>query len=107
MRKSILIALTLIALPMSAMAQLIPLLPSGSKNELWLDPNRIYDYNQYEKSRWGLGLQYDINFDTVSKPTFKTLSLSAYGAYGYADQHFKWGVFADLQGASASSPTPT
>ncbi len=100
MRKSILIALTLIALPMSAMAQLIPLLPSGSKNELWLDPNRIYDYNQYEKSRWGLGLQYDINFDTVSKPTFKTLSLSAYGAYGYADQHFKWGVFADLQGAS-------
>ena len=100
MRKSILIALTLIALPMSAMAQMIPLLPSGSKNELWLDPDRIYDYNQYEKSRWGLGLQYDINFDTASKPTFKTLSLSAYGAYGYADQHFKWGVFADLQGAS-------
>ena len=94
------IALTLIALPMSAMAQMIPLLPSGSKNELWLDPDRIYDYNQYEKSRWGLGLQYDINFDTASKPTFKTLSLSAYGAYGYADQHFKWGVFADLQGAS-------
>ena len=100
MRKSILIALALIALPMSVMAQMIPLLPSGSKNELWLDPDRIYDYNQYEKSRWGVGLQYDINFDTASKPTFKTLSLSGYGAYGYADQRFKWGVLANLQGAS-------
>lgn len=95
MKKLILISLSLIALLPSGMAQLIPLLPWGSKNELLLDPNRIYSYNQYEKSRWGLGLQYDINFSPESK--FKTLSLSGYGAYGYADERFKWGVKADLQ----------
>lgn len=105
MRRTLLFALTLITLPMSTMAQLIPLLPEGSKNELWLDLDRIYDYNQYEKSRWGLGLQYDINFDTTSsKPSFKTLSLGGYGAYGYADQRFKWGVKACLVGSSKWHP---
>lgn len=107
MKKTFLIALCFIALPMSTMAQLISLSSTESRNKLWLDPNRIYDYNLYEKSRWGLGLQYDINFKTekelnaMENPTgFKTLSFSGYGAYGYGDQRFKWGLKADLQGAS-------
>ena len=90
MRKYFLIAMAFIALPMSAMGQLIPLLPEGTKNQLWLDPDRVFDYNQYEKSRWGAGLQYDINFDTTAQHhMFKMLSLGGYGAYGYADQRWK------------------
>ena len=98
MRKKILMALSLIALPMSLMAQLVPLLPEGSKNQLWLDPDRVYNYNLYEKSRWGVGLQYDI---TLNKEKRKYLALNAYGAYGYADQRFKWGLKADYQKRTA------
>lgn len=101
MRRYFLIAMAFIALPMSAMGQLIPLLPEGTKNQLWLDPDRVFDYNQYEKSRWGAGLQYDINFDTTARQNmFRKLSLGGYGAYGYADQRWKWGVKADLQWCS-------
>lgn len=98
MKRKILTALGLMALPMSMMAQLMPLLPEGSKNQLWLDPDRVYNYNLYEKSRWGVGLQYDI---TLNKKKYKYLALSAYGAYGYADQRFKWGLKADYQKRTA------
>lgn len=94
MKKFVLITLAFIALVPSGMAQLVPLV-SGERNVLSLDLNRLYSYNRYELSRWGLGLQYDINFS--EKNSFKTLSLSGYGAYGYADERFKWGLKADLQ----------
>ena len=107
MKKVTLITLSLIALPLCTMAQMIPLSSAESKNQLWIDPGRVYDYNLYEKSRWGIGLQYDINFKTekelvtMENPKgFKALSLSGYIAYGYADQRFKWGLKADLQGVS-------
>lgn len=110
MKKTLLTVLCLMTLPLNAMAQMIQLTSKESKNQLWLDPDRFYDYNLYEKSRWGLGVQYDINFSdrnsTIAKEKpsggFKRLSLSAYGAYGYQDQRFKWGLKADLQGASKS-----
>jgi hypothetical protein len=85
MKKFVLITLAFIALVPSGMAQLVPLV-SGERNVLSLDLNRLYSYNRYELSRWGLGLQYDINFS--EKSSFKTLSLSGYGAYGYADERF-------------------
>lgn len=94
MRKIVLTILTLIALQPSGMAQLIPLLPSEYKNRLYLDFNRLYNYNRYELSRWGLGLQYDI---ALNSKRFNTLSLSGYAAYGYADERIKWGLKADLQ----------
>lgn len=94
MKKIILIALFTILLLPSGMAQLVPLI-SGESNELSLDLNRLYNYNLYEKSRYGLGLQYDI---ALGGERFNTLSLSGYGAYGYADERFKWGLKADLQG---------
>lgn len=93
MKKIVLVILTLIALPSNSIAQLVPLV-SKESNVLSLDINRIYDYNQYEKSRWGLGLQYDI---ALGGERFSTLSLSGYGAYGYEDQRFKWGLMAGLQ----------
>ena len=93
MKRIVLLALALIALMPSGMAQLLPLI-SGERNVLSLDLSHLYNYNQYEKSRWGLGLQYDINF--AEKSRFKTLTLSGYGAYGYGDERFKWGLKADL-----------
>lgn len=93
MKKIVFLSLTLIALLPSSMAQFLPLL-SGERNELSLDINSIYSYNQYEKSRWGLGLQYDIVLDSKR---FRALVLSGYGAYGYEDKRFKWGLKADLQ----------
>lgn len=103
MRRIIFVAVGLLAGVASVWGQKVPLTAEGSKNVLWVDFDRLYDYNQYEKSRWGLGLQYDWNFDT-SKYEIKTLSLSGYGAYGYADQRFKWGAKVDLQGASRIQP---
>lgn len=93
MKKIVFLSLVLIALQPSCMAQFLPLV-SGERNELSLDINSIYSYNQYEKSRWGLGLQYDI---ALEGERFRALVLSGYGAYGYEDERFKWGVKADLQ----------
>lgn len=93
MKKIVLITMALIALLPSSMAQLIPL-ASGVRNTLSLDINSIFNYNQYEKSRWGLGLQYDIALDGER---FRALVLSGYGAYGYEDTRFKWGLKVDLQ----------
>ena len=93
MKKSLFLILTLIALCPSGMAQLVPLV-SGSGNELSLDLGRVYNYNQYEKSRWGVGLQYDF---FLGEGHTRILSLSGYGAYGYEDERLKWGLKADLQ----------
>lgn len=86
--------LTLLALPMGGRGQMMVLYNSAGGNVLSFDLNRLYSYNLYEKSRWGLGLQYDIK---LGGNRFSTLSLSGYGAYGYADQRIKWGLKADLQ----------
>lgn len=93
----LLLVLSFISLLPSSRAQLVSLF-SGTENTLSLDLDRLYNYNLYEKSRWGLGLQYDIALGG-SRP--QTLSLSAYGAYGYADKRFKWGVKADYLVASS------
>ncbi|MBR1550142.1 MAG: hypothetical protein IJ634_05830 [Bacteroidales bacterium] len=66
---------------------------------LYLDLDRVYNYNQYEKSRWGLGLRYGYlaeDLDMMPKPAgfFDRLSVGAYVGYGYADERWKWGVDA-------------
>lgn len=94
MKKILLFILVFIALCSNGMGQMVPLFPGVTKNDLYLDLSRVYSYNQYEKSRWGLGLQYDIS---LGGKHFNMLSLSGYGAYGYADQRFKWGARVDLQ----------
>jgi hypothetical protein len=84
------------------MGQRILLSSSESKNELYLDPNRFYSYNLYEKSRWGVGLGYDIKLGRPSRPGLTLLSLGVYGAWGYEDQRLKWGGNVGLKGLSKS-----
>ena len=99
MKKTVLINLCLMALPLSAVSQWLSLSHDGG-GPLWVDPNRLYDYNQYEKSRWGLGLRWgwDASEIDTTRYGWDRLSLAAYTAYGYADQRFKWGVEASLWG---------
>ncbi len=93
MKRTALIIICTMLLATNGMAQLIPLYESEGGSTLYLNPSRIYSYNLYEKSRWGAGLRYDI---ALGGKTFKTLSLSGYGAYGYGDERFKWGLKSDL-----------
>lgn len=93
MKKAVLTIIGSILLGMSGMSQLIPLYESEGGSILYLNPSRIFSYNLYEKSRWGAGLRYDI---ALAGKIFKTLSLSGYGAYGYEDERFKWGLKSDL-----------
>lgn len=97
MKRTIFIATYFIALTTSAMAQMVRLNGQDSRNALWFDMDRVFSYNQYENTRWGGGLQYDIALDSVH---FKTLSLGGYVGYGYTDRRWKWGVKVDLAGAS-------
>lgn len=57
LRAATLILVLLLSTPSALQAQLVPLHRSVGI-PLYLDLDRIYNYNQYEKSRWGLGLRY-------------------------------------------------
>lgn len=78
-----------------AQGQLVSLSRSGG-GPLWVDLDRLYNYNQYEKSRWGLGLRYGYHLNELKAgdPWYERLSVGAYFGYGYADQRFKWGADA-------------
>lgn len=93
-RKVLLLAFAAI-LSGSAQAQLLSLSHDGG-GPLWIDMDRIYSYNQYEKSRWGLGLRYGYQISELKSGAsfFDRLSVGAYFGYGYADQRFKWGADA-------------
>lgn len=100
MKKGIGVIIGLIMLPLSGMGQKILLSSTESGNELNLDPNRIYSYNLYEKSRWGAGLEYDIMLGQKDSAGLTCLALSAYGAWGYEDHRLKWGGKVELQGVT-------
>lgn len=102
MKKSTLLTTLLIMLPLSAIGQYTRINSAQSRNALYFNVDRLWSYNLYEKSRWGLGLRYDINFDPQS--SLKTLSLDGYVGYGYADQRVKWGLQADLLGSHKRKP---
>ncbi|MBR1765809.1 MAG: hypothetical protein IJ745_02050 [Bacteroidales bacterium] len=65
---------------------------------LYVDQDRIYNYNQYEKSRWGLGIYYGHtaeDLDRSGEPPagfFDRLFAGGYVGYGYADKRWKWGL---------------
>lgn len=94
MKKTILLATAFITLTSSALGQYIRINNKESKNGLYFNYDRLWNYNQYEKSRWGLGLRYDIGFGDKSR--LECLSLEGYGAYGYEDRRFKGGAQADI-----------
>jgi hypothetical protein len=81
------------------MGQLVPITGNASGDTLYFDVNRVWSYDRYQKSRWGAGLQYDISLNSKH---FTTLSIGAYGAYGYADERLKGGGNITLFGDSVS-----
>lgn len=50
---------------------------------------RIYSYNDYEKSRFGWGMQ-------TNERVLKKLSIGAWGGYGTGDKQWKYGGFAEV-----------
>lgn len=102
MKKTILFTLGLMALQMNALGQLISLSHDGG-GPLWLDADKVFNYNQYEKSRWGVGLQWGwlANEIDTTRYGWDRFSAGAYIGYGYADQRFKWGANVFLWGNPA------
>lgn len=69
------------------------------KARLSLNMDKLYNYNMYEHSRWGLGLELRIplKYDSRYGSLFQnTLDLSAWGGYGYGDKGWKYGTMAAL-----------
>ncbi|PZF71348.1 DUF5686 and carboxypeptidase-like regulatory domain-containing protein [Taibaiella soli] len=54
-----------------------------------IDLKRIYTYNPYEHSRWGLGLQ-------TNEKLLKWMSVGGWAGYGVKDVHWKYGGFAEF-----------
>ena len=99
MKKAILFTLGFIVLQLNAIGQLISLSHDGG-GPLWIDADKVYNYNQYEKSRWGLGFQWGWQANEIDTTHYgwDRLSAGAYVGYGYADQRFKWGANVSLWG---------
>lgn len=54
-----------------------------------VDLKRIWSYNRYERSRWGLGLQ-------TNEKLIKWMSVGGWAGYGFGDTHWKYGGFAEF-----------
>lgn len=82
LRAATLILVLLLSTPSALQAQMVPLHRSVGI-PLYLDLDRVYNYNQYEKSRWGFGLRYGYvagDIDMMPKPAgfFDRLSVGPY-----------------------------
>ncbi len=80
-------------------AQSIRLTRYRSRTNVTLDLNRVYNYNIYERNRWGLGvnlvqpLKYDKRYGTAFQNSFIA---AAYAGYGSGDHAWKYGGEAGL-----------
>lgn len=70
-----------------------------NRTDISLDLDRLYNYNNYEHNRWGLGfditvpLKYDERYGTL----FQNLAIvAAYAGYGTADHAWKFGGSAGM-----------
>lgn len=54
-----------------------------------LDLRRVYSFNGYERSRWGLGLQ-------TNEQLLSRVSLGGWAGYGFGDKQWKYGGFAEV-----------
>lgn len=89
MRRLVLIPLLLLAaLTATAQDMLVPLTGTKGGTGLNLNLDRIWNYNLYERSRWGVGLDYIIAHDSVDNAT----DISGYVGYGIRDRQLKGGV---------------
>ena len=76
-------------MPRMAAQTYIGLTNPESKHALYLDIDRLYNFNRYEKSRIGAGLYYTVPFgEKGASPTFMT---NWYVGYGFHDAGWKYG----------------
>lgn len=89
MKRTLLTLILLAAAAWGAYGQETLLLGNAERTALYLDPGRIWNYNHYEHSRWGVGLRL------VTHPhhfIFNKIDASAYLGYGLHDQQWKGGI---------------
>ena len=78
-KKALLVTLMLLSCGCDAMAQYVPLVDQ----KLYFDLDKVWNYNLYERSRWGGGLKY---------MPVKAVDITAYVGYGVRDEQWKGGV---------------
>ena len=71
-----------------------------SRTDVTLDLNRVYNYNSYERNRWGAGLDIvqPLKYDTRYGRDFQNAFVgSVYAGYGTGDKAWKYGGAAGLR----------
>ena len=89
MKKQFFLTLMLAATALPAWSQSIPVGGLAGRSSLSLDYNRIWDYNLYEQSRWGVGGRLELY---PKQALFNRINVDAYVAYGTLDKQWKGGV---------------
>ena len=79
LQKALLVTLVLLSCGCGAVAQYVPLVDQ----KLYFDLDKVWNYNLYERSRWGGGLKYT---------PVKTVDITAYVGYGVRDEQWKGGA---------------
>lgn len=83
----------LLLLPLAAGAQSVRLTPYRAPSALYLNLDRLYNYNRYEHSRFELGLIWVTPNESAEKSNvfLGQWALSGYAAYGTYDRALKYG----------------
>ena len=92
--------ITLLLLPTIQLgAQSIRLTRYDAPNALYLDADRLYNFNMYERSRMELGLVWVSPSETAAQPRKASgqWTLTPYVAYGTGDHAWKYGMGAWLR----------
>lgn len=89
-------------------AQNVRLTPYRASTALYLNADRLFNYNYYEHVRLETGLSWVIPNVAAEHPKFflGQWTLHAYAAYGFLDQGFKYGTSVQLR-PSTSGGLPT
>ena len=85
--------------PVAVGAQSVRLTPYRAPSALYVDLDRLYNYNRYEHSRFELGLIWVTPSETAerSKVFIGQWSLNGYAAYGTYDRALKYGGAVSLR----------
>lgn len=86
--------LLMACVPAHLLGQGLQLWADSAGRSLGLDLGRLWGYNLYEHSRFGLGAMATLPCGSADEGL---LTLSAYGGYGLHDRHWKGGAMADLK----------
>ncbi len=98
MRKNWIIALLLLP-TLCVEAQSIRLTRYDAPNALYLNADRLYNFNMYERSRFELGFAWVSPSETAAqqRKVFGQWCLTPYIAYGTGDRAWKYGMGAQLR----------